>query len=74
MENHSPATGDLVLFPNWGESVLRAVPSHWFSWDFSLFDNGRRVAAIKMAWLRARAEFDIQGEAFEGGPLQTSSF
>jgi hypothetical protein len=45
--------------------MLRAVPKHWFSWDFSVFDDGEPVAMIRVPWFGERAEFHIQGETYE---------
>ncbi len=45
--------------------MLRAIPKGFFSWDFTVLQDGVPIAEIDMSWFRERGEFDIVGQRYE---------
>ena len=43
--------------------MLRAEPKSWFSWDYTVYDNGAPVADLDLAWVREAGEVIIEGVA-----------
>jgi hypothetical protein len=41
--------------------MLRAVPKHWFSWDFAIRDANRQVAEVKLSSWRERGAIRVDG-------------
>jgi hypothetical protein len=44
--------------------MLRIEPVRWFSWDFTVDRDGRRLATLDLAWWRERGELVIDGQPF----------
>lgn len=47
--------------------MLSAAPSHWYSWDFTVYQGDRAVAVIDSATLREAGTLEIEGEQYELG-------
>ena len=43
--------------------MLRAEPKSWFSWDYTVYDDGAPVADLDLAWVREAGEVIIEGVA-----------
>ena len=41
--------------------MLRLIPKHWFSWDFSVLDDRGIVAYIDISWWREKGVLTVQG-------------
>lgn len=41
--------------------MLKLVPKNLFSWDFTVLDESRPVAAIDMSWWGEKAELTVEG-------------
>jgi hypothetical protein len=44
--------------------MLRIEPMRWFSWDFTVDRDGRRVAELDISWWRERGELAIDGARY----------
>lgn len=44
--------------------MLRIEPLRWFSWDFTVDRDGRRIAELDMSWWRERGELTIDGATY----------
>jgi hypothetical protein len=44
--------------------MLRIEPLRWFSWDFSVDRDGRRVAELDISWWRERGELAVDGTSY----------
>lgn len=44
--------------------MLTAVPHHWFSWDFSLFNKGESVAEIDMSSWREKGSVTVSNSTY----------
>lgn len=45
--------------------MLTATPTHWFNWDFTVYDGDRAVATIDLASLREAGELEVDGAGYE---------
>ena len=41
--------------------MLTAVPTRWFSWDFTVTDGARTVATIDVSWWREQGTLTVDG-------------
>jgi hypothetical protein len=46
-------------------SVLRAIPTGFFSWSFSILENEIEVTELEIAWTRERGSFCYEGRRLE---------
>jgi hypothetical protein len=44
--------------------MLGVIPKSWFSWDFYVVEDGRKIAFIDRHWFRERASFSLDGESY----------
>ena len=44
--------------------MLQIVPTHWYSWDFTVTEESRPVADIATSWLREKAELTIDDATY----------
>jgi len=44
--------------------MLQVVPTHWYSWDFRVTDESRRVAEIAMSWWREKGTLTVDGATY----------
>jgi hypothetical protein len=45
--------------------VLQIVPTHWFSWNFTVTDESRPVAEIATNWLLEKGTLTIDGTTYQ---------
>lgn len=45
--------------------MLKAIPTSWFSWDFTVTDGTQPVANIDISWWREKGELTVQGAAYQ---------
>ena len=46
-------------------SVLRAIPTGFFAWGFSILEGGIEAAQLEMAWIAERGSFFYAGQRYE---------
>lgn len=46
-------------------SVLRAIPTGFFSWGFSILEEDSEVTELDMAWFGERGRFSYEGQRYE---------
>lgn len=44
--------------------MLKAVPCSWFSWNFTVFNDGEAVARIDSAWMREAGKLIVNGSDY----------
>lgn len=44
--------------------MLRAEPSGWFTWDYTVYRGGRELTRVSLSWLREKGEFALGGQAY----------
>jgi hypothetical protein len=45
-------------------SILQAVPTHWFSWNFTVTQGSEVLANIDVSWWRERGVLTIDGKRY----------
>lgn len=45
--------------------MMRAVPDNWFSWNFSITDDGNTLAKISFSWVRQTGKLHIEGKDYK---------
>ena len=45
--------------------MLKAIPTSWFSWDFTVIDGTQPLATIDLSWWREKGELTVQGTAYQ---------
>lgn len=45
--------------------MLKAIPKHWLSWDFTVTDHDRPIAQIDVSWWREKGELTVNGKIYE---------
>lgn len=43
--------------------MLQAVPKHWYSWDYTVFDGQHPIAELDVSWWREKGILTIDGIA-----------
>jgi hypothetical protein len=46
-------------------SMLRAIPTGFFSWGFSILEGDSEMAELEMAWIGERGNFSYEGQRYE---------
>ncbi len=45
--------------------MLRAIPRHWFSWNYRIFEESQHVADIDVSWWCEKGLLTVQGDAYQ---------
>ena len=45
--------------------MMEASPTRWFSWDYTVLEDGRPVCLLEMSSWRERGQFEVHGDDYE---------
>src|SRR5262249_10933633 len=45
-------------------TLLKAVPKHWFSWDFTIIEGVQLLAEIDVSWWREKGFLKVHGTSY----------